>query len=138
MKRSCQWLTMVAGVAPLVTGGLHLPSRRPGTGRLSIYTRNSFLITIPAIYICLGFASMAALATLEFTWIFKDHLWALILVQHTKLKPVTTGLASLLGEYMQAYNIQFAGTLIAVIPTVVLFMFLQRFFIQGLTMGSGK
>lgn len=81
---------------------------------------------------------MAALATLEFTWIFKDHLWALILVQHTKLKPVTTGLASLLGEYMQAYNIQFAGTLIAVIPTVVLFMFLQRFFIQGLTMGSGK
>lgn len=39
---------------------------------------------------------------------------------------------------MQACNMQFAGTMIAVIPTEVLFMFLQLYFIQGLTMGSGK
>ncbi len=86
----------------------------------------------------LSLPSLAALATLEFTWIFNDYLWALVLVRSDDLKPVTTGLSQLIGQYQREWNVLFAGTLIAVIPTVVLFVFLQRFFIQGLTMGSNK
>ena len=84
--------------------------------------------------------SLAALATLEFTRIFNDYLylWALVLIRSDELKPVTTGLSQLIGQYQWEWDVLFAGTLIAVIPTVILFIFLQRFFIQGLTMGSNK
>lgn len=112
-----------------IPGEIFDAARIDGASEFRIYRQHVLPLSLPA---------MAALATLEFTWIFNDYLWALILVQRDKLKPVTTGLASLRGEYIQAFNIQFAGTLIAVVPTVVLFMFLQRYFIQGLTMGSGK
>lgn len=112
-----------------IPGEIFDAARIDGAGEFRIYRQHVLPLSLPAI---------AALATLEFTWIFNDYLWALILVQRDNLKPVTTGLASLRGEFIQAYNIQFAGTLIAVIPTVVLFIFLQRYFIQGLTMGSGK
>ena len=112
-----------------IPGEIFDAARIDGASEFRIYRQHVLPLTLPAI---------AALATLEFTWIFNDYLWALILVQRDELKPVTTGLASLRGEYIQAYNIQFAGTLIAVVPTVLLFMFLQRYFIQGLTMGSGK
>jgi multiple sugar transport system permease protein len=112
-----------------IPGEIFDAARMDGASDFMVYRQHVLPLSLP---------SLAALATLEFTWIFNDYLWALILVQQNKLKPVTTGLASLRGEFMQAYNIQFAGTLIAVVPTVVLFMFLQRYFIQGLTMGSGK
>lgn len=112
-----------------IPGEIFDAARIDGAGEFRIYRQHVLPLILPAI---------AALATLEFTWIFNDYLWALILVQRDELKPVTTGLASLQGEFIQAFNIQFAGTLIAVIPTVVLFIFLQRYFIQGLTMGSGK
>jgi multiple sugar transport system permease protein len=112
-----------------IPGEIFDAARIDGASEFRIYRQHVLPLSLPAI---------AALSTLQFTWIFNDYLWALILVQQDKLKPVTTGLASLRGEYIQAFNIQFAGTLIAVIPTVLLFMFLQRYFIQGLTMGSGK
>jgi multiple sugar transport system permease protein len=112
-----------------IPGEIFDAARIDGASEFRIYRQHVLPLTLPAL---------AALATLEFTWIFNDYLWALILIQRESLKPVTTGLASLRGEFIQAYNIQFAGTLIAVIPTVLLFAFLQRYFIQGLTMGSGK
>lgn len=112
-----------------IPGEIFDAARIDGASEFRIYRQHVLPLTLPAI---------AALATLEFTWIFNDYLWALILVQRDNLKPVTTGLASLRGEYIQAFNIQFAGTLIAVVPTILLFVFLQRYFIQGLTMGSGK
>jgi multiple sugar transport system permease protein len=112
-----------------IPGEIFDAARIDGANEFRIYRQHVLPLILPAL---------AALATLQFTWIFNDYLWALILVQRDALKPVTTGLASLRGEYIQAYNIQFAGTLIAVVPTVLLFIFLQRYFIRGLTMGSGK
>ncbi|MFM9106123.1 MAG: carbohydrate ABC transporter permease [Chloroflexota bacterium] len=112
-----------------IPGEIFDAARIDGAGEWRIFRQHALPLSLP---------SLAALATLEFTWIFNDYLWALILVQQDRLKPVTTGLASLMGEYQRSWNVLFAGTLIAVIPTVLLFIFLQRYFIQGLTMGSGK
>ena len=112
-----------------IPGEIFDAARIDGASEMRIFGQHVLPLTLP---------SLAALATLEFTWIFNDYLWALILIRDDGLKPVTTGLASLRGEYISAYNIMFAGTLIAIVPTVLLFIFLQRYFIQGLTMGSSK
>jgi multiple sugar transport system permease protein len=86
-------------------------------------------LTVPAI---------AAVATLEFTWIFNDYLWAIILVQNDDLKPVTAGLSTLQGQFVTNWPLIVAGALIATVPTLIVFFALQRYFIGGLTLGSGK
>lgn len=82
--------------------------------------------------------ALAALATLQFTWIWNDYLWALILIQSDDLKPITSGLQNLKGQWIASYHLQSAGAVIAAIPPVLIFTFLQKHFIRGLTMGSGK
>ncbi len=90
------------------------------------------------IMLPLSLPSLAALATLEFTWVFNDFLWALILVSSDSLRPVTAGLATLQGQYTTDWPLITAGALLATLPTIIVFIFLQRYFIQGLTLGSGK
>jgi multiple sugar transport system permease protein len=104
-------------------------ARVDGCSEFRIYWQMMIPLSLP---------SMAALATLEFTWIFNDYLWAIILVQDDALKPVTAGLASLQGQFTTNWPVITAGSLIAIVPTVIVFAFLQRYFIQGLTLGSGK
>ena len=112
-----------------VPGEILEAARIDGCGEFGIYRRIMMPLTLPAI---------AALATLEFTWIFNDFLWALVLIQRDQLKPVTTGLAVLQGQYITEYSVIIAGSIIAALPTVLVFIFLQRYFIAGLTLGATK
>jgi multiple sugar transport system permease protein len=82
--------------------------------------------------------ALAALSTLLFTWIWNDFLWSLILLQTDALKPVTVALQNLKGQWISSYHLQSAGAIIAAVPPVLVFALLQRHFIKGLTMGSGK
>ena len=82
--------------------------------------------------------ALAAVATLEFTWIFNDYIWALILIRTSDKLPVTAGLAALQGQYVMDWTVIVAGALIASVPTIIVFVFLQKYFIEGLTMGSNK
>lgn len=90
------------------------------------------------IMIPLVMPALAAVATLEFTWIFNDYLWAIVLLRSDRLKPVTAGLAVLQGQYVMDWTVIVAGALLATIPTVIVFIFLQRYFIEGLTLGAAK
>jgi multiple sugar transport system permease protein len=83
-------------------------------------------------------SSMAALAVLEFTWIWNDLLWSLVLLQSDALKPVTLGLANMQGEFISNYNLTAAGSLIAASIPLVFFLAFQRYFIEGLTVGAVK
>ncbi len=112
-----------------IPGEILEAARIDGCSEFRIYRQIMMPLTLPA---------MAALATLEFTWIFNDFLWALILVQNDKLKPVTTGLAALRGQYVMDWTVIISGSLIATMPTVLVFLFLQRYFIAGLTLGATK
>ncbi|MCF7933994.1 MAG: carbohydrate ABC transporter permease [Spirochaetia bacterium] len=104
-------------------------ARIDGCNDFTIYSKIIMPLVIPA---------MAAIATLEFTWIFNDYIWALILLRSEKLMPVTAGLAKLQGQYVMDWTVITAGALLAAVPTILIFLFLQKYFIQGLTMGSNK
>ncbi|GAB1421040.1 carbohydrate ABC transporter permease [Anaerolineales bacterium] len=90
------------------------------------------------IMLPLSIPALAAVATLEFTWIFNDYLWAIVLLRTDTLKPVTAGLSTLQGQYTTDWPLITAGAILATLPTVLVFVFLQRYFIQGLTLGSNK
>jgi multiple sugar transport system permease protein len=82
--------------------------------------------------------ALAALATLEFTWIYNDFLWALVLMQTGAKYPITSALNNLRGEYFIDYNLLAAGSIIVALPTIIVFLALQRHFIAGLTLGANK
>jgi multiple sugar transport system permease protein len=82
--------------------------------------------------------ALAALATLEFTWIYNDFLWAIVLMASGDKRPITSALAQLQGLYFTDYNLVAAGAMMAALPTLIVFALLQRQFISGLTLGSTK
>jgi multiple sugar transport system permease protein len=82
--------------------------------------------------------ALAALATLEFTWMYNDFLWALVLINDPEKLPVTSALNNLRGQFFTDYNLLAAGSVLVALPTVVIFFVLQRHFIAGLTLGSSK
>jgi multiple sugar transport system permease protein len=112
-----------------IPGEILEAARIDGAGEFRLYAQIMMPLSLPAL---------AALATLEFTWIFNDYLWAIVLISSSDMRPVTAGVQSLKGMYNQDYPVLIAGAMIATLPTVLVFTFLQRYFIQGLTLGSGK
>jgi multiple sugar transport system permease protein len=82
--------------------------------------------------------ALGALATLEFTWIYNDFFWAIVLIQTGDKMPVTSALNNLKGQFFTDYNLLAAGSLLVAIPSLVVFFALQRQFIGGLTLGSTK
>ncbi|RVH20374.1 carbohydrate ABC transporter permease [Sinorhizobium meliloti] len=82
--------------------------------------------------------ALAALAILLFTFICNDYFWAVVLTVSDNVKPVTAGLANLRGEWVSAWNLISAGTIIVAVPPVVMFFLMQKHFIAGLTMGAVK
>ncbi len=82
--------------------------------------------------------ALGALATLEFTWIYNDFLWALILMSTGDRFPVTSALNNLRGEFFTDYNLLAAGSILVALPTLIVFFVLQRQFVSGLTLGANK
>ena len=82
--------------------------------------------------------ALAALGTLEVIWIYNDFFWPLLFIQSGDLLPVTTGLNNLQGQFLSNYNLLAAGAIITVIPTLIIYLALQRQFVAGLTLGASK
>ena len=74
---------------------------------------------------------LAALATLQFTWIYNDFFWALVLMTTGAKRPITSALQNLSGTFFTDNNLIAAGSLLAAIPTLIVFMVLQRQFVAG-------
>jgi multiple sugar transport system permease protein len=83
-------------------------------------------------------APLAALATLEFTWIYNDFFWALVLLPSGDKRPMTSALNNLEGIYFTNENLIAAGSVLAALPTVIVYIVLQRHFVAGLTLGASK
>jgi multiple sugar transport system permease protein len=83
--------------------------------------------------------ALAALATLQVTWVYNDFFWALILMSGKGAKmPITSALNNLKGQFFTDYNLLAAGAVLVAIPTLIVFFALQKQFISGLTLGSTK
>ncbi|GAA3467962.1 carbohydrate ABC transporter permease [Nonomuraea roseola] len=82
--------------------------------------------------------ALAALSTLQFTWMYNDFLWALVLMSSGDKLPVTSALNNLRGQFFTDYNLLAAGSLLVALPTLIVFQLLHKQFVSGLTLGSTK
>ena len=100
-----------------------------GAGLWARYWRMTMPLCRPAL---------AALATLLTTWIYNDFFWAITLISTGGKRPVTSALANLQGQFISNQNLIAAAAMIVAVPTLVVYLLLQRQFIAGLTLGSTK
>ncbi len=112
-----------------VPGVLREAALSDGVNEWQILTRVALPISLPAV---------AVLTTLQFTWIWNDFLWALIFTNSDNMRTIMVGLVFLNGKYLVAYGVQGAMALLATLPTLIVFLIFQRYFIAGLTMGGMK
>jgi len=82
--------------------------------------------------------AFAALGTLEVIWIYNDFFWPLLLIQSGNRLPITTAIHNLQGQFLSNYNLLAAGAIITIIPTLIIYIVLQKQFVAGLTLGASK
>ncbi|QXD15125.1 carbohydrate ABC transporter permease [Rhodocaloribacter litoris] len=104
-------------------------ARIDGCGPLRIY----FQVVLPLIR-----PALAAYAIFLFMWSWSDFLWPLIVINTETLKPVEVGILSFSDINNPDYVKMMAAATVAVAPIIVFFLFMQRQFIQGITMTGIK
>ncbi len=83
-------------------------------------------------------ASMAALAVFTAVFAYGDLMWPLIVNTDINMMTLSSGLATLRGQFSTNFPVMMAGSLLAMVPMVVLYLFFQKQFIEGVAMTGGK
>jgi multiple sugar transport system permease protein len=81
---------------------------------------------------------LATLAIWTFLATWNDFMWPLIVLSDESRYTLPVALANLSGEHVQDTELMMAGSVITVIPVMLVFLFLQRYYIQGVMAGSVK
>ena len=94
--------------------------------------------TFVKLMVPLTTSSMAALAVFTAVFAYGDLMWPLIVNTDLKMMTLSSGLATLRGQFSTNFPVMMAGSLLAMIPMVVLYLFFQKQFIEGVAMTGGK
>jgi arabinosaccharide transport system permease protein len=104
-------------------------ARVDGCTEFGIFFRIMVPLMAPA------FSSMLILQAL-FSW--NNFLWPLIVLRTNEQLTIPIGLATLLTPYGNNYDMLISGAVLAIIPILIVFLFFQRYFIEGMTAGGVK
>lgn len=90
------------------------------------------------IILPLSTPTLATLAVFAFMSSWNSFLWPLFAVSDMEMMTLPLGLATLKGRWITEWNLMMAGTVISVIPMMLVFLFAQRYFIKGFVMSGLK
>jgi len=99
-----------------------------GAGFFKLYLRVIFPLSIPGFVVTFIW---------QFTQIWNEFLWGITLTKYSA-NPITVGLAQLAGGEAVSWNLPMAGSIIAAIPVLIIYILMGRYFIRGLLAGSVK
>ena len=94
--------------------------------------------TFTRVMLPLTGSSMAALAIFTAVFAYSDLMWPLICNIDLNMMTLSAGLSTLNGQYTTNFPVLMAGSLLAMIPMVILYLIFQKQFIQGIAMTGGK
>ena len=105
-------------------------ARIDGANEFKVLTKIVWPLSLPAL---------GAVAIFQSTWIWNDFFWNLLMAQSLEIQPIMVGIvASTSGRYVFDWNCQACSLLIAMTVPLLIFIFFQRFFVEGIKMGSIK
>jgi len=99
-----------------------------GAGFFKLYLRVIFPLSIPGFVVTFIW---------QFTQIWNEFLWGITLTKYAA-NPITVGLAQLAGGEAVSWNLPMAGSIIAAVPVLLIYILMGRYFIRGLLAGSVK
>lgn len=82
--------------------------------------------------------AMVALAIFAIISTWNDFLWPLIVTNSDQMRVLSIGLASFQGQYVTDYPMLMTGGVLATIPMIIIFIFLQKYFIEGISLTGTK
>jgi multiple sugar transport system permease protein len=100
-----------------------------GASRLQIFLRIAMPVALPGTVATFLFAFLLA---------WQDLLWAISLISVDEKRTVTLGVAFAVGEFVIKWPMLTAASLIGSLPTLILYLALQRFYVEGLARGAVK
>jgi raffinose/stachyose/melibiose transport system permease protein len=95
-----------------------------GCDKWQLFTRIILPISMPAI---------ATLFIIDFLGTWNEFILASVIIYDNDMKTVSTGLMNFVGEYSTDHGILSAGVLMSIIPVLIVFLFFQRYFVEGLS-----
>jgi ABC-type glycerol-3-phosphate transport system permease component len=98
----------------------------------------STLGVIRRVVLPVAWPGVAATAIYAFAQAWNEFLFALTLMTRNELKTVPVGLAGFFGQYTTQWDLVMAASVVATVPTLIIFQFLQRQLVSGLTIGAVK
>jgi multiple sugar transport system permease protein len=104
-------------------------ARVDGASEIQTFRRVILPLTKPAIVVVAIFAAVGA---------WNEFLLPLLYLQDDSKYPLAVGLAFYTSQHDVAYNLLMAAATLVVLPVVVIFLFAQRFFVEGITVGGVK
>jgi len=129
------WLASVFGIYLVRQYALTIPdemleaARIDGAGELRIFTEVVLPLLKPVV---------VTLAVLTFMGAWNDFMWPLIVLTEQRVQTLPVALAALSREHVQDAELMMAGAVVTVLPVLLLFLGLQRYYMQGLLVGSVK
>jgi len=81
---------------------------------------------------------LVTLAVFTFMGAWNDFMWPLIVLTDEAMYTLPVALANLLGEHVQDAELMMSGSVLIILPVMILFIFVQRAYIEGITAGSLK
>ena len=104
-------------------------ARIDGHSELSIFFRIVLPMSLPAL---------ATLGTIKFIWSWNDFLWPLVMVTSENMRTVMLGLSTYTGMWHTEFTVVTAASFVSVIPLLIVYLLLQNFVIEGMTMTGLK
>lgn len=94
--------------------------------------------TFTKVLLPLTKSSLAALAIFTAVFAYADLMWPLICSTDLNMMTLSSGLSTLNGQYTTNFPVLMAGSLLAMVPMVILYLLFQKQFIEGIAMTGGK
>lgn len=95
--------------------------------------KSFWLITFPLLK-----PISATVASLHVMWLWNDFNISVILLQKEAVRTITIKQFYFFGQYTADYGMAFAAAILSMIPVVLCFMFMQKYIVNGITVGAVK
>jgi multiple sugar transport system permease protein len=98
-------------------------ARVDGASELRIFGQVILPLAVPALL---------TLGLFHFMYNWNDLLWPLVVTTQTSMETLPAGLALFMGEHVVEYGLLMAGSILALLPMIILFLMIQRKFVEGI------
>ena len=120
---------ILAGFMRTIPDSLLQAAQIDGCGQLRMYAQIVMPITIP---------SVALVTIYNAVPIWNDFFFPLVFIRSASIRPLPLGLNQFIGQFGTRWDLMFTGLSVAIIPVLILYLVMSKYFIKGMTSGALK